>query len=81
MWRSLMQNFWSVSRKDAQEQVLTDLFPAFREWSAQAVLPNLVELTTAMLPQIKSERNSSPSSVTTRSPLPAALVNKVGAGY
>jgi len=77
IWRSLMQNFWSVSRKDVQDQVLTDLFPAFREWNAQAVLPNLVELTSAMLPQLKSERNTSPSNMTTRSPLPAALVNKV----
>jgi hypothetical protein len=72
-----MQNFWSISRKDVQDQALTDLFPAFREWNAQAVLPNLVELTTAMLPQTKSERNTSPNNMTTRSPLPAALVNKV----
>ncbi|XP_059481081.1 protein PAT1 homolog 1 [Neocloeon triangulifer] len=77
IWRSLLQNFWSISRKDAQEQVLCELFPAFRDWSAQAVLPNIVEVISAMLPQI-SERNSSPSNITTRSPLPAALSNKFG---
>ncbi|XP_065344013.1 protein PAT1 homolog 1 [Cloeon dipterum] len=77
LWRSLLQNFWIISRKDMQDQVLFEMFPAFREWCAQAVLPNLVEVISVMLPQ-KSEANPSPSNITPRSPLPAALSNKFG---